>query len=200
MRLRDHFQHLRQLRSIATAAGVPSEPAHSLRPFTQHYAPLPLTRAAEPQATFPPHTQHAQIVSDVQAAALALQRRGIKGLCFHNQFQRQLAERAPAYHLRGFTECAVTYHAADRPCDGRMDVVWADPQRIPTVLFEIDSTVKAASLEKLLLASAPFKYWVYFGPDVWKFKTFLAKADLRGSVRPIVISRFWTPVSAAPSA
>ena len=73
-----------------------------------------------------------------------------------------------------------------------MDVVWAAARR-PVVLFEIDRTVKRASLSKLHRAAADHKYWIYFGPDVWDFKTSLRRWDPHRTSHPIIIPATFTP-------
>ena len=80
---------------------------------------------------------------------------------------------------------------------GRVDVVWAR-SRIPVVVFEIDSTVKARSFQKLKEAAAPHKIWVYFGRDIWGFRTFLQKHDAAREILPVIVPATFIPSFSDP--
>ena len=75
---------------------------------------------------------------------------------------------------------------------GRVDVVWSR-RRLPVAVFEIDSTVKARSFQKLKEAAAAHKLWVYFGKDVWGFRTFLQREDMGKEITPVIVPRTFVP-------
>ena len=60
-------------------------------------------------------------------------------------------------------------------------------------VFEVDSTVKPRSLAKLQEAAAPHKFWVYFGKDVWNFRTFLQKTDPAKEINAVLIPQTFIP-------
>ena len=57
----------------------------------------------------------------------------------------------------------------------------------------MDSTVKPRSLQKLKEAAAAHKFWVYFGKDVWGFRTFLQREDSAKQIVPIIVPRTFIP-------
>jgi hypothetical protein len=79
-----------------------------------------------------------------------------------------------------------------RQLAGRVDVIWAR-KRIPVVVFEVDSTIKPRSFQKLKEAAAAHKLWIYFGRDLWGFRTFLQKNDPAREVLPIIIPPTFIP-------
>jgi len=60
-------------------------------------------------------------------------------------------------------------------------------------VFEIDSAVKPRSFQKLKEAAAAHKLWVYFGGDVWGFRTFLQKYDAGREIVPVIVPRTFVP-------
>jgi hypothetical protein len=142
------------------------------------------------------HPLHAEILAAALHAGLATQRQHLKGLPFHNAYQRALAQQAELFSYRGFTECSAIYlgdtATEDSEVWGRVDVAWA-AGRDPQVIFEIDSTVKPASLFKLQQAQVPHKFWIYFGPHIWKFKTFLHRHDRAHEITAIILPQAWKP-------
>lgn len=162
-----------------------------IQPFIDKYKNLrlePRESEAQPAAV---HPAHAQIVADVRAIGHRLKRQGLKGIGYHNGFCRAVAALAEAYDYRGFNECGAEYEL-DGHVDGRMDVVWAQHRR-PVILFEIDSTVKHASVRKLLTCAAAHRYWIYFGDDLWRFRTDLARWDAQKEIAAITIPVAWKP-------
>lgn len=195
MNLREEYARLRRLAFIAREVDLP--PAHVsvlIQPFIDRYKNLRLTRAGDTGGmAVSVHPQAEAISHAVRLAALALQRRGVKGIRFHNALQRAVAKLGDGFGYRGFMECGALYETPEGlEVAGRMDVVWATG-RVPTVLFEVDSTAKRASLEKLQLAEAPHKFWVFFGRDVWGFKTLLARHDPERTVVPVVVPWAFAP-------
>jgi hypothetical protein len=123
----------------------------------------------------------------------------LKGIHYHNAFQRQLVAMAEMFDCRGWTESAALFDdpeiAGEQPpvqLSGRVDVIWAR-KRVPVVVFEIDSTVKARSFQKLKEAASPHKVWVYFGKDVWGFRTFLQKNDPTREIVPVIVPGTFIP-------
>ncbi len=131
-----------------------------------------------------------------------LNKSGVKGIQYHNAFQKQIVALAENFDCRGWTESAAQFDdpellssgAGGPPpqLNGRVDVIWAR-DRVAVAVFEIDSTVKARSFQKLKEAAAPHKIWVYFGKDVWGFRTFLQKQDLGREIVPVLIPNTFIP-------
>jgi len=191
-----HAQVKRMRRMAQEAAIVPEKAATMIQPFIDKYKALRLPMHSNGPCG-KPHPRHGEIAAAIQQAGLSVQRRHLKGLAFHSGYQQALARQAEHFGYRGFVECGAIYLTiADQENSvwGRVDVASASG-REPEVIFEIDSTIKPASLLKLQQARVPHKYWIYFGKDVWRFKTFLKKHDPAGEVAGIVLPRAWKPVS-----
>jgi len=104
---------------------------------------------------------------------------------------RSSATRAGAVSIRRVAIPAATSQAPAQ-LTGRVDVIWAR-HRLPVAVFEIDSTVKPRSFQKLKEAASPHKFWIYFGKDVWGFRTFLQKHDPEKEIVPIIVPRTFIP-------
>ncbi len=134
----------------------------------------------------------------IRVIGMNLNKQGLKGIYYHNAFQRQLAALAVTFDCRGWTESAALFDDPEEGGEaavqmaGRVDVIWAR-RRIAVAVFEIDSTVKPRSFQKLKEAAAGHKLWVYFGRDVWGFRTFLQKNDLGREIVPVIVPRTFVP-------
>lgn len=133
----------------------------------------------------------------------AARRSGRKGLDLHTDIQRGVAALGAALGFRGCVECGIHLpglpkNNSPRDIHGtgspryRVDVAWAVRRQVMAV-FEIDSTVKRHSFDKLMAAAAPLKCWVYFGPDIWAFKQFMAQHDPHGELLAIPVGRHFIP-------
>lgn len=162
-----------------------------IQPFIDKYKNLRLEARQSVADPCERHAAHDQIVADVRAIGHRLKRQGLKGINYHNGFCRAVAALGEAYGYRGFNECGAEYELDGR-VDGRVDAVWAHERR-PVVLFEIDSTVKHASVQKLLTCEAAHRYWIYFGDDLWRLRTDLAKWDAKKEIAAITIPVAWKP-------
>jgi hypothetical protein len=206
MRFGQQDRQQRHLRAIARQHGVvAAADAGLLQPFIERFSAIavPDERAGQSTGDRQSNTDVGFIARPLalevalQSAGERLRRAGVKGWPFHRQLQRALAELAPQFGYTGFLECAANYDDPDGlPVSGRIDVVWADKARRPQVVFELDSTVKPASLHKLLRAAAPHRYWIYFGPDRWAFKSFCAPhaAMIHPTVIPLTFIPRVTPL------
>ena len=194
--VREEQARLHRLKLVAAEYRfAPARVGALIQPFIDQYKNPRLSKRRDAGAA----TRHAEaeaIAAAIRDTGEALHRRGVRGLSYHNTLQRAVAALAGHFGCRGFVECAAAYDVDEDAPVGRMDVVWAQGRR-PTVLFEIDSTAKLVSVKKLLTAAAPHKFWVYFGRDVWAFKTCLRKHDLRGEVMPIIVPHTWAPRAAS---
>lgn len=193
MNLREEYARMQRLRGMARQCPVePGQAAAMIQPFIDKYKNLQLERKGA-GGRAGPHPEHARLVAALRTMGAGQHRAGLKGLRFHNTFQRTLAALGAEFGYRGFIECLARYDLPEEAvCPGRMDVVWAD-SRVPRVLFEIDRTVKPVSLQKLQQADAPHKYWIYFGPDVWTFKVSVKRWDPSGEIVPVVIPPTFAP-------
>lgn len=140
----------------------------------------------------------------IKAIGMNLVKARLAGLRFHNEFQRHICQLAGQFDCRGWTESAATFMDPEVPdvaatTHGRIDVIWA-VNRLPLAVFEVDSTVKLRSFQKLKEAAAPHKFWIYFGKDVWGFKTLLLRDDLQREITPVIIPNTFTPSFGDPPA
>ena len=202
MDVRGHREALRRLKHIAAALS-PEAAAALLQPFAQAWKPLPVPNLkdgvvpmdADLRLTQPALTD---LAARIRVIGMNLNKSGLKGIEYHNALQRQLAALALTFDCQGWTENAAMFDdpeaATEAPVQlaGRMDVVWSR-KRVPVVVMEVDSTVKARSFQKLKEAAAPHKLWVYFGKDVWGFRTFLQKEDPGRQVVAVIVPRTFIP-------
>jgi hypothetical protein len=199
-----HFREsLRRLRLFAAEAELTAEKVSEMvQPFIEEWRPVKVPNVKDVRVpTDPEFTLSAPALADltarIRAAGMNLNKRGIKGIEYHNAFQKQLVALAEMFDCRGWTESAALFDdpEAEGPplqLTGRVDVIWAR-RRVPVAVFEIDSTVKARSFQKLKEAAAPHKLWVYFGKDVWGFRTFLQKQDPAKEILPVIVPNTFIP-------
>lgn len=194
----------RRLKAIAGDLPGPEEVGKIVTPAIEAWRPLATPNKKDADV---PNDEHfrltpnavSDLVARIRAIGMNLNRQGLKGIHFHNGFQRHMIALAPQFDCRGWTESKALFDdpesaAADAPTQltGRVDVIWAR-ERIPVAVFEIDSTVKARSFQKLKEAAAAHKFWVYFGRDVWGFKTFLLQNDPMKEITPVLIPQTFVP-------
>jgi hypothetical protein len=140
----------------------------------------------------------ADLAARIRVIGMNLNKQGLKGIHYHNAFQRHLVGLAETFGCRGWMEAPALFDDPETleevpiQLTGRVDVIWAR-QRLPVAVFEIDSTVKQRSFQKLKEAASPHKLWVYFGRDVWGFRTFLQKNDGARDVVPVIVPRTFVP-------
>ena len=162
-----------------------------------------MSAAPPPAGIFTP-TRLQDIVVRVKTIGMNLVKARLTGIRFHNAFQIHVAHLAGQFDVRGWTESAATFMDPDEPeatttSQGRIDVVWARMRR-PVAIFEIDSTVKLRSFAKLREGLSPHKFWIYFGKDVWGFKSLLLERDPGREIVPIIIPNTFTPSFSDPAA
>jgi hypothetical protein len=211
---RHYHNSLRRLRLFASEAPLDGESVSKLvKPFIEEWRPVATPNRKDAglsmdssQSSPPPElTLSAPALVDLAARirviGMTLNKQGLKGIHYHNGFQRHLAALASTFGCQGWTESAAMFDdpetleaGAEAPVQltGRVDVIWAR-QRMPVAVFEIDSTIKPRSFQKLKEAASPHKFWVFFGKDVWGFKTFLQRNDPGREVVPVIVPRTFIP-------
>jgi hypothetical protein len=204
MDARHHYNSLRRLRLFAEEAPLtPQAVEQIVKPFIEEWKPLPVPNLKDSPRPMDPDLQLSSptlqdLTARIRAIGMNLNKSGLKGIHYHNAFVRQLAALAPTFDCRGWTESAAIFDdpesAAEAPTQlaGRVDVIWAR-RRLPVAVFEIDSTVKEKSFQKLKEAASPHKLWVYFGKDIWGFRTFLQKNDPAREIIPIIVPKTFIP-------
>lgn len=203
MDARGHREALRRLRQMAAAVS-PEAAGALLQPFAEAWRPLVLPNVKDGPVPMDPDLQLTgpaltDLAARIRAIGMNLNKAGLRGgggVEYHNALQRQLAALAATFDCQGWTESAALFDdpEAQQPVQlaGRVDVVWSR-RRQAVAVFEIDSTVKARSFQKLKEAAAAHKLWVYFGKDVWGFRTFLQKEDPEREVIPVIVPRTFVP-------
>jgi hypothetical protein len=192
---------LRRLRHVA-AGLTPQAVQPLLQPFVEQWsrrAGMPNLKDVrvpmDPELRFSAPTL-ADLAARIRAIGMNLNKSGLKGLEYHNALQRQLAALAATFDCQGWTETPALFDDPEAEgavqLAGRVDVVWSR-RRLPVAVFEIDSTVKARSFQKLKEAAAAHKLWVYFGKDVWGFRTFLQREDAGKAIVPVIVPRTFVP-------
>jgi len=206
---RRHYRNsLRRLRLFADEAPLtPDGVSKIVQPFIDEWRPVATPNRKDahiPMDNPPPElTLSAPALVDlaarVRVIGMTLNKQALKGVYYHNAFQRHLAALAETFDCRGWMESAALFDdpetvATEAPVQltGRVDVIWAR-NRLPVAVFEIDSTVKPRSFQKLKEAASPHKFWIYFGKDVWGFRTFLQKEDPAREIVPIIVPRTFIP-------
>jgi hypothetical protein len=210
MDMRHFHDSLRRLKAMAQEAQLSGQEVSKLiLPFIEEWKTVATPNRADgaamssvAAAMFSP-TRQCDITAHVKTIGMNLVKAKLTGLRFHNAFQLHVATLATQFDLRGWTESAATFMDPDQPeatetSHGRIDVVWAK-NRIPVAIFEIDSTVKPRSFAKLKEGLAPHKFWIYFGKDVWGFKSFLLQQDPGREIVPILIPHTFTPSFSDPA-
>lgn len=202
---RRFHESLRRLRLFASEAELTAEKVSKMvQPFIDEWRTVAVPNLKDARVPMDPEfmlTQSAlvDLTARIRAIGMNLNKSGMKGIQYHNAFQRQLAMLAVNFDCHGWTESAALFDDPERATEepplqltGRVDVVWAR-QRVPVAVMEIDSTVKARSFQKLKEAAAPHKLWIYFGKDVWGFKTFLQREDPAREVVPVIVPNTFVP-------
>jgi hypothetical protein len=210
---RFYRESLRRLRLFATEADLtPRKVSDIVRPFIEEWRPVPVPNVKHTPMPTDPDLRLSDpalvdLAARIRAVGMNLHKSATKGIHFHNAFARALAALADTFDCRGWTESAATFDDPAPPLaaagaddaglppvqlTGRVDVIWAR-RRLPVAVFEIDSTIKERSFQKLREAAAPHKLWVYFGKDVWGFKTFLQKHDPGREILPVIVPRTFIP-------
>jgi hypothetical protein len=201
-----HFHNsLRRLRLFAGEADLtPDKVSKLVQPFIDEWRPVVVPNLKGASAPMEPEfmlTDGAivDLTARIRAAGMNLNKSGLKGIHYHNMFQRQLLAMAEMFDCRGWVESAALFDDPDLVAEGppvqlsgRVDVVWTR-QRLPVVVFVIDSTVKPRSFQKLKEAAAAHKVWVYFGKDIWGFRTFLQKNDPTREIVPVIVPGTFIP-------
>ncbi|HVX85187.1 MAG TPA: hypothetical protein VH253_10420 [Phycisphaerae bacterium] len=204
---RHYRESLRRLRLFAQEAPLtPATVSKIVQPFIDHWKPVPVPNLKYARAPMQPFLSPAaldDLAARIRAIGMNLHKSGLKGIHYHNAFQKQLAALAEVFDARGWNESPALFDDPDLPLPtpnqpaaqlaGRVDVVWSVPDRTPVLIMEIDSTVKARSFQKLKEAAAPHKLWIYFGRDIWAFRMFLAANDPDHLITPILIPHTFVP-------
>ncbi|HUO07270.1 MAG TPA: hypothetical protein VM008_02990 [Phycisphaerae bacterium] len=205
---RRYHESLRRLRLFAGEAELtPEKVSKIVQPFIEEWRPVAVPNRKDVRVSMDPEFMLSQpalvdLTARIRAIGMNLNKSGLKGIHYHNAFQRQLAALAENFDCRGWTESAALFDDPERAGEepvggalqlsGRVDVIWAR-KRVPVAVFEIDSTVKPRSFQKLKEAAAAHKLWVYFGKDVWGFKTFLQKNDPEREMLPVIVPNTFVP-------
>ena len=202
---RHYYNSLRRLRLFAGEADLtPQMVQKIIQPFIEEWRQLPVPNLKDNSITMDPDLQLSppaltDLAARIRVIGMNLNKSGAKGIHYQNAFQRHLAVLADTFDCRGWTESAALFDdpesAAEEPplqLTGRVDVLWAR-RRLPVAVFEIDSTVKPRSFQKLNDAASPHKLWVYLGKDVWAFRTFLQKHDPDKEIIGVIIPRTFIP-------
>jgi len=202
---RHYYNSLRRLRLFAGEADLTAEKVGKIvQPFIEEWRSVSVPNRKDAATPMDPDLQLSQpaltdLAARIRAIGMNLNKSGVKGIHYHNAFQRHLAVLAETFDCRGWMESAAMFDDPDNLAEepplqltGRVDVLWAR-RRLPVAVFEIDSTVKARSFQKLKEAASPHKLWIYFGKDVWAFRTFLQKNDPEKEIIAVIIPRTFIP-------
>ena len=206
---RHYHNSLRRLRLFAGEADLTADKVSKLvQPFIDAWRPIKVPNRKDAHTPMDAEftlTEPAlgDLAARIRALGMNLNKSGLKGIHYHNAFQRHLAQMAEMFDCQAWRESAALFDDPDTPPDaaadhpplqlaGRVDVIWAR-KRIPVVVFEIDSTIKPRSFQKLKEAAAPHKLWIYFGRDLWGFRTFLQKNDPQKEILPVIIPPTFIP-------
>ena len=112
---------------------------------------------------------------------------------YHAAFRRHLATMAEMFDCQLRREEEWLFD--DVGVTGGGDIVWVRKKGGggAVVVFEMDSTVKLRSFQKLKAATALHKVWIYCGRDVWGFRTFLQKNDPGREITPVIVPTTFVP-------
>ncbi len=199
------YNSLRRLRLFAAEAPLtPEKVSEIVTPFIEQWRPVAVPNVKEVGVPMDPEFRLslggiADLTARIRAVGMNLNKSGLKGIQYHNAFQKQLVSLAGNFDCRGWVESAALFDDPDvaggepaTQVSGRVDVIWAR-DRVPVIVFEIDSTVKARSFQKLKEAAAPHKVWVYFGKEVWGFRMFLQKQDPEKEIVAVIVPNTFIP-------
>ena len=202
---------LRRLRLFAAEADLsPQKVSEMVQPFIEQWRPVKVPNLKDACVPVDPAFRLSSgalgdLAARIRVVGMNLNKSGLKGIHYHNAFQRQLVGLAEQFDCRGWTESAALFDDPDKAgfadgveegppvqLTGRVDVIWARA-RVPVAVMEIDSTVKARSFQKLKEAAAAHKVWVYFGKDVWGFRMFLQANDPGREILPVLVPQTFVP-------
>ncbi len=79
----------------------------------------------------------------------------------HSFLQKEISTLSERFALTSKKEFVVRNYCTDHR-NGHIDVVWSSGATI-VVAFEIDSSLRAKSIRKLVASNASFLFWVYYG-------------------------------------
>jgi len=207
MDARNYRESLRRLRLFANEADLtPDNVSAFVQPFIAEWKTVPVPNRKESTPNMAPEftlsdSARADLSTRIRVIGMNLHKQQLRGIDYHNQLQRQIALLAPQFDCRGWVESAALFDDPDTLLEsaapptrvsGRVDVIWARA-RIPVAIFEIDSTTKLRSFQKLKEGAAPHKFWIYFGRDVWSFKTFLQQSDPLREILPVIVPQTFIP-------
>jgi hypothetical protein len=201
---RHHRESIRRLRHLASE--VPLNPdmlQKLLQPIADEWRPLQVPNLKDALIPMGDELRLSpsaltDLAARIRVIGMNLNKSGLKGIEYHNALQRQLASLAATFDCQGFTESAALFSDPASVDDaapqlaGRVDVLWARHRQVVAV-FEVDSTAKDRSLQKLKEAAAPHKFWVYFGKDLWNFRTFLQTHDAAREIISVIVPRTFVP-------
>jgi len=193
------------LRLFASEAELTGEKVGKIvQPFIEQWRPVKVPNRKDAQTRMDPDfmlttSALGDLTARIRTVGMNLNKSGVKGIAYHNAFQKQLIALAETFDCRGWSESAALFDDPEKVGEepplqltGRVDVIWAR-KRVPVAVFEIDSTVKPRSFQKLKEAASPHKLWVYFGKDVWGFRTFLQKNDPGREIIAVIVPNTFIP-------
>jgi hypothetical protein len=119
------------------------------------------------------------IIQDIERLAREVQHELMGREQFHSILKRKVARLARKFGLGRCSEYPVTRSDGKL---GLIDVVWLSASR-PVAAFEIDSSLRRKSIDKLLALEVPFRFWVYYGAK--NAVSLIREADPDGLIRLI---------------
>ncbi|MCL2639325.1 MAG: hypothetical protein FWD53_00620 [Phycisphaerales bacterium] len=133
----------------------------------------------------------ADLAARIRALGMNLNKAALRGEEYPQAFRRHLTTMAEMFDCRVRQESAGLFDDIAPP----RDVVWVRDGNggRAVVAFEIDATVKMRSFQKLQATTASHKIWIYFGRDVWGFRTFLQKHDPSRQIVPVIVPQTFVP-------
>ena len=105
-----------------------------------------------------------RIINEIKEFDKSIWYPGIKSIYFHEELKRKIALLG---NQLGFFSVFEKDFWFDCPKlmkrrKGKLDIVWEKNHRI-VCIFEIDSTRKIHSINKLLNCLSEYKFWIYYG-------------------------------------
>jgi hypothetical protein len=107
------------------------------------------------------HAYIESILRDIKHILEEFSQKSLYRRKFHDAMQQRIVKLANKYNLEGLSEFRVNNIRADGR-GGLIDVVWLRGF-IPITIFEIDSSLRVKSINKLLAVEVLFRFWVYYG-------------------------------------
>jgi len=130
----------------------------------------------------------ADLAARIRALGMNLNKAALKGDEYHQAFRRHLTTMAEMFDCQARRETQGLFADLEVPDE----VIW-ERDGVSVVAFAIDATAKPRSLQKLKTAAATHKIWIYFGRDVWGFRTFLQKHDPTRQIIPVIVPQTFVP-------